>query len=388
MKTYKIITLGASGAGKTVFMASMFKALSIQGTHGFYLEVEDHNKRKLLNSIYTQVIKGDSWPQGTKYSEVSEWTFTCRVKTPSLDDYPACQFTYFDYAGGRLTDVDEDEEFEGLVKQADAILGLLDGQKIHAWMTGSNELAADSFLNKDLPSILKLMLSCKVPIHFALSKWDLLENEFSLNQVLDRLCEIPKFEQLVRDRNKAGSPVRLIPVSSVGLSFVTPAPDGSMKKISGAIPRPFQVEVPLACVLPDHLTAWLNQVSQKREQLETKDKDPKQPNIITMLLNWAEPVINTATEIGTKNLNLEGESSDPDTLNETIAKKLVSNLIKFAFQNIKKAADERAKLTREQINESLKNVKDEETALTHAIENFLYIQHTLSQTYPQSEIIL
>ncbi|MFB2836532.1 hypothetical protein [Floridanema evergladense] len=387
MKTYKIITLGASGAGKTVFLASMFKALSIQGDHGFYLEVEDQNKRKLLNSIYTQVITGDSWPQGTKYSEVSEWTFTCHVKTPSLDDYPACQFTYFDYAGGRLTDVDEDEEFEGIVKQADAILGLLDGQKIHAWMSGSNELAADSFLKKDLPSILKLMLSCKVPIHFALSKWDLLENEFSLNQVLDRFCEIPEFEQLVRGRNKAGSPVRLIPVSSVGSSFVTPAPDGSMKKISGAIPRPFQVEVPLACVLPDHLTAWLNQVSQKREQLEAKDL--KQPNIITMFFNLAEPVINTVTEIGTKNLsNLEGSSGEEDTLTETLAKKLVSNLINFGFQNIKKAADKRAKIIQEQINESLKNVRDEETALTHAIKRFVCIQHTLSQTYPQSEIIL
>lgn len=62
MKTYKIITLGASGSGKTVFLASMFKALSIQGDYTFFLEVEDPAKRKRLNAIYTQVITGDSWP--------------------------------------------------------------------------------------------------------------------------------------------------------------------------------------------------------------------------------------------------------------------------------------------------------------------------------------
>ena len=132
MKTYKIITLGASGSGKTVFLASMFKALSIQGDYTFFLEVEDQARRKRLNAIYTQVITGDSWPQGTKYSDVSEWSFNCRVKIPTLETYTACQFTYFDYAGGRLTDSEEDPEFENLIQQASTVLGLLDGQKIYS----------------------------------------------------------------------------------------------------------------------------------------------------------------------------------------------------------------------------------------------------------------
>ena len=51
MKNYKILTLGASGAGKTVFLASMFKSLSIQREHGLYHEVEDDQKRKILNTI-------------------------------------------------------------------------------------------------------------------------------------------------------------------------------------------------------------------------------------------------------------------------------------------------------------------------------------------------
>lgn len=381
MKTYKIITLGASGAGKTVFLASMFEALSIQGDHGFYLEVEDQNKRKLLNSIYTQIITGDTWPKGTKYSEVSEWTFTCRVKTP-FGDYPACQFTYFDYAGGRLTDMDEDEdeEFEGMVKQADAILGLLDGQKIHAWMSGSNKLAADSFLKKDLPSILKLMLSCKVPIHFALSKWDLLENEFSLNQVIDRLLKIPKFEHLVRSRNKAGSPIRLIPVSSVGLNFVTPAPDGSMKKTSGANPHPFNMELPIACVLPDKLTVQLKEVI---DRIHHEEDNIDKPNIFSFIFNVPGSLIDLFAGIAINEI-----VEDEEEMLFKYIKKFGLQALVFLAQGMRKSAKEKAEKFRKQRDSSLKAVKDEKTALEHAKNSFLYIQNELYRKYPHSELNL
>lgn len=376
MKTYKIITLGASGSGKTVFLASMYKALSIQGDHSFYLEVEDQKKRKLLNSVYTQLITGDSWPQGTRYSEVSEWTFTCRVKTPSLEDYPACQFIYFDYAGGRLTDQDEDAEFESMVKQADAILGLLDGQKILAWMSDSNELAIDSFLKKDLPSILHWMQCCKVPIQFVLSKWDLLENKFSLDQVRDHLLTIPAFEKLIRSRNKANCPVRLIPVSSVGSSFVAPAPDGSMKKIAGAIPDPFQVEVPVASVLPDQLRSRLSEILEQKKQLEVKEID--KPNTFFNFFNAASPMLNIA-------IDLAGLMEiDPSVK----MLKVVGGMVRFGANAMQKAAQEKAEKLRQEKENSLKLVKDEQTALDHAINNFLYIQNELYKHYPQSELIL
>jgi len=60
VNTYKIVSLGASGAGKTVFLSSMFKALSIQGDYTFFLEVEDRTKEKILNAIYANVVTGDS----------------------------------------------------------------------------------------------------------------------------------------------------------------------------------------------------------------------------------------------------------------------------------------------------------------------------------------
>ena len=123
--------LGSSGSGKTVFLSSLYKRLSTQSELGFFLQVDTAEKRKRINNIYTQVAADEKWPAGTRYSEVSEWTFTCRVQNPNdLSIYDACSFTYLDYAGGRITEEadeeDESSEFNDKFKTADALLGLLD----------------------------------------------------------------------------------------------------------------------------------------------------------------------------------------------------------------------------------------------------------------------
>lgn len=375
MKNYKVITLGASGSGKTVFLASMFKELGIQENYGFYLEVEEQHKRKLLNAIYAQVVSGDKWPTGTTYSEVSEWVFTCRVKTPDLSDYAACQFTYFDYAGGRLTDVEEDLELEELVAQADTILGLLDGQKIYSLLKGEQDKAVYDFLKTDLPSILKCMFGCRVPIHFVVTKWDLVEKEFSLQQVNEELLKIPEFEQLIRARNQAGSPVRLIPVSSVGSGFAVAQPDGSMKKISGAVPHPFQVEVPIACVLPDGLRARLSELAEKREQLE-KSTDTKKPffNRITGFLEAAKPFAEFAS------IFLPLEFQFP----AWVIAEVGSGISSLRQQSV----EDKAKKLQEEKEKSLKLVNDEETALEHSIKSFLLVQAELERDFPASDLVM
>ena len=47
MKTYNILTLGLSGAGKTVYLASLFKQLSTQGEQGFFLEIKENTARQM-----------------------------------------------------------------------------------------------------------------------------------------------------------------------------------------------------------------------------------------------------------------------------------------------------------------------------------------------------
>ncbi len=93
MNNYSIIMLGPSGSGKTVFLSSLYKKLSTQSELGFFLQVDTGEKRKRLNNIYTQVAADEKWSAGTRYSEVSEWTFTCRVQNPSdLSIYDTCCF--------------------------------------------------------------------------------------------------------------------------------------------------------------------------------------------------------------------------------------------------------------------------------------------------------
>ena len=371
IKTYKIMTLGASGAGKTVFLASMFRELSTGKTYGFNLDIEDP-KQNLLDNIFKQIISGDSWPSGTR--TISEWTFTCYVKNPNLENYNACKFTYFDYAGGRLTDSnEEDTEFKDLVEKANTILCLLDGRKILAWMNNDNKSLVNSFLDTDLSSIIDSIKNCIVPIHFVISKWDLLESKFSLQQIRDRLLSIDEFQELIKMRNNAGSPVRLIPVSSVGSNFATLQSDGSMKK-NGVMPKPYQVEVPIACVLPDGLKPKLSEINKKRHELE---KNLGTTN--TVLKRWK--VVKPVVDLG---LEIILEIVIPLDQEYKFAKVIINKLDDILFSRVIKGLDE----LREEKEKSLQQVKDDETALNHAINSFLYIEQKLEKDFQESNLIV
>lgn len=395
IKNFKIVTLGASGAGKTVFLASLFKELSIQKNSSFKLEVENPQQRKLLNSIYTQIITGDTWPEGTK--NVSEWTFNCCVQTEELENYTACQFTYFDYAGGRLTDVDEDEDFEKVVTQADAILGLLDGQKIYAWLTGNNQTLIDIFLNTDLPSVLKRMHTCKVPIHFVISKWDLLDqNKFSLSQVHERLLTIPEFRQLLETRSNARSPIRLIPVSAVGLDFATLQPDGSMKKNPGVKPMPFLVEVPLSCVIPDRLQQLFQESLAKQKQLEVQNKKIGGGKKIAVdfllgslgILDSGIDGINGLLDIGLiELLDISVEELFPDIKKFKLFTKAASLTTRFFNKKVQGLSEKMENTDKKRREENLKFVKDEQSALIHAISAFKHFETDLTDSFPVSRLV-
>ena len=417
MKTYKILTLGASGSGKTVFLGSMFKQLSIAGEDGFFLKTNNFQEQKILISVFKKLASGGIWPTGTKYSEISKWSFTCCVQnTDNLEVYPACQFVYFDYAGGRFTDMDEDDtELKEIIKNSDAILGLLDGHKILALMNNDRTPKLDIFLENELPAIINWMSCCKVPIQFVISKWDLLENNFSLKQVKDRLLKIPRLKQLIRERNKKGSPMRIIPVSSVGSDFVTPETDGSMKKIPGSIPHPFQVEVPLACVLPDKFEADLREVAKQLELSEKKLKSGKLQALIDKFAKatqhleiggsivteglynalgptlgaWAAAALAAGVTVGEVAIAPLIIGAAPFILmSKPVFNKLADNFFKHQADKIHKSTQELSETIKQKRDASLKKVKDQETAYENAIDSFLYIQNELYRRFPDSEIFL
>lgn len=378
MNNYSIIMLGPSGSGKTVFLSSLYKKLSTQSNLGFFLQVDTAEKRKRLNNIYTQVATDEKWPAGTRYSEVSEWQFTCRVQNPSdLSIYDACSFTYLDYAGGRITEEadeeDESSDFSDRFKAADALVGLLDGQKLCALMR--KERLGTVWAVKDLRNMIDEMQNSLKPVHFVISKWDVVEQSYTLEEIRDQLLEIDEFKNLVRLRNQAGSPVRLIPVSAVGKGFAVSQADGSMKK-TGELPKPFQVEVPLACILPDMIQMMIEDLVKKRE-------------------SELEIPIEVKAEIGFFDFLGQLFAGGLKEFQEFLPRKyqfadnVLQTLIEWAEtpaqQKVDFAAKRTEELRREQA-ESLKKVADEESALAHSINCFVSIQNQLAYRFPSSEL--
>ncbi|MDZ8184162.1 MAG: hypothetical protein RMX96_04770 [Nostoc sp. ChiSLP02] len=263
MNNYSIITLGSSGSGKTIFLASLFKVFSIQGKFGFSLDTQDRTKRITLNKIYHDLTTGEEWPSGTK--NISEWVFTGYVNNSEISKIPAFKITYIDYKGGLITDQESSEsekeyggynDLETYVKEADAVLGILDGQKLLYFMQDLTSNVVLRWLNQDLPALMQIVDKCNkyIPVHFIITKWDLLEGSYSLADVKNRLLDkVPEFHNVVENRIKVGCPVRLIPVSSLGKGFAVLQSNGQMKKVSANPPHPINVEFPLAFALTDKL---------------------------------------------------------------------------------------------------------------------------------------
>ncbi|WP_272819219.1 hypothetical protein [Scytonema hofmannii] len=382
LNTYTVIMLGPRGSGKTVYLASMYKKLSTQGKQGFFLEVDSAEKRKRLYNTYTQIAIDEKWPKGTTYDEVSEWTFTCRVQTENLPIYSACRFKYLDYAGGRLTDEmeDEDTSFESQLQNADALLGLLDGQRLRALMR--NEKLGLFWVVNELPNMLNIMQGSQKPIHFVISKWDTLINEYSLEQLRERLLEIDEFRNLIQARNEARLPVRLIPISSVGMNFAELLPDGSMAK-TGSLPNPFLVEMPLACILPDMIKITLEELIKKKEEGLSKRIEVK-PN-----LSFWERLGQIAGGVGKIGIGIVKQflpkkySFAEDILEDLID--FLDDLEKPAKQK-QEAALRRAEELRRKQAESLKKVTNEETALKHVVNCFISLTDELESKFPASNL--
>jgi hypothetical protein len=361
----------------------MYKKLSTQGKQGFFLEIDSAEKRKRLHNVYTQIAIDEKWPKGTTYDEVSEWTFTCGVQTENLNIYSACRFKYLDYAGGRLTDEmeDEDTSFENQFKNADALLGVLDGQKLRALMR--NEKLGQFWVVNELTNMLSIMQGSKKPIHFVISKWDTLIDEYSLEELRDKLLlQSEEFRNLIQLRNKARLPVRLIPISSVGMGFAELQPDGSMAK-TGSLPNPFLVEMPLACILPDMILTTLNEIIRKKEEELSKPIEVK-PNLSL----WER----LGELFGGSGKNFVGTIMQILPKKYRFAENILEILIDFLddwekpSQQKREAAQRRYDELLQKQDESLRKVTDEETALKHVVNCFISLTDELESKFPASNL--
>jgi hypothetical protein len=266
MRTINIHALGPSGSGKTVFMAAMYRQLRIKrGNADFYLST-DHATAVHMNSVYNAVANPqEEWPASTRVP--SEWDFGLTVSTHG-GDFEALKMKYLDYPGATLTAprAAEDEKFQKVIEQlksAHALLVLLDGAGVLACLRGQPQ--GRRFLDFELSRSLEIVQQNRCPVHFVVTKWDLLESTHTLGEVRDLLLGDETFRDLIRGRLEIpAGPMRLIPVSSVGAGFAAMQPNGQMQKL-GQPARPDKVHLPFCSVLPDvtsHLYAELQATEQ------------------------------------------------------------------------------------------------------------------------------
>jgi hypothetical protein len=268
MHTFKIHALGPSGAGKTVFMASMYRQLQLRRPETVFSLKTDYTGSLELNAIFNRLANpAETWPESSR--TIKEWTFTACVASKEGTFEPLA-FTYLDYPGVILTNPQaaEDEKVQDVVmklRSANGLLALLDGQALGALMQGDRE--GDRFLDFELTSTLEIVQESRCPIHFAITKWDLLEATYTLGQIRDRLMKSDRFAAVIAARSQASpATIRLIPVSSVGAGFAVLQPNGEMRKVGGA-PRPYQIDLPLMCVIPDFLQFVYDDMEQRDKQI-------------------------------------------------------------------------------------------------------------------------
>jgi GTPase SAR1 family protein len=397
LPTYNVVILGPSGSGKTVFLASMYHKLSTQGESGFFLAV-DNAERTILNQIYTEVATEETWPEPTQIMNISNWTFTCKIQTPK-GTYSACQFQYTDYAGEILTDHKDDttyiEKFNETIKNADVLLGLIDGSRLLSYIKGEN--SGTKWVVKDLANVLDLMQNTDKSIHFIISKWDLIEGEYTLEEVRNHLRKIEAFHNIINNRSNNSDinnennrnddnkgVVRLIPVSSVGKGFAEQQSDGSMRK-TGKLPKPYNIELPIACILPDKLKEQLNKIINEENK---KSQEPIQ-EVKANLTLWDK----LKKYFGTT----------AKTILETVAPKLppqfqfskeiLKDIINFIDQELQTSVDNKeaaAKERTEQLKakkaEALVKIESEKTALEYSIRCFLFLVNKLESEHPCSKL--
>jgi GTPase SAR1 family protein len=271
--TFRVVALGTSGSGKTVFLSSLFHKLNFRTPgRSYYLET-DPKQRIALGSIYGTVSDpAKPWPPGTREGETREFTFDC-VGVDDHAKHTVLRFSCLDYAG-ELLEVEQEPGATGLddlaerIASAHALLAMIDGHRVLQLLR--NERAGHDHFQHSLQPMLGFMQGASCPIHLILTKWDLvrehgeasgLGDEALLEQVIERLLRYEHISALVYIHSRHQI-VRLIPVSAVGPSFAKLGSDGKVVKRSDGEMRPTNVEVPLCAILPDLFEQVEQQVDQ------------------------------------------------------------------------------------------------------------------------------
>lgn len=174
--------VGHSGAGKTSFMAGMYKHLG-ESAEGYGISAKKVNQKTQLKRMADSLVSGH-YPAGTDVQSKYEFAFTVH----GSDLIP---FNWIDYRGGILLSDDPDDndmdKFMSAIKQADALVVFLDGQKL--LQAGSQWNMEYDILISCIERSLSVDHNSWFPISFVITKCDLIPDGASFNG-LDRFSNL------------------------------------------------------------------------------------------------------------------------------------------------------------------------------------------------------
>lgn len=250
----KLAVVGFEASGKTVYIGSMFHELRIPDAGGVFLDTSPENAGKLVGLYNITADTEKPFPPSTNKGELIEWPFSVKVRTEKGVTEVAT-FHYLDFAGESLRDMysgasnPETQRLYDRFKSSDVLMAALDGLQVKRYMEGRPQ----PHFYQDLEVLLALMSGHHKAVNLILTKWDILQDDYTFRQVVERLFQINQFGRFVQSQGITGT-TRLIPVSSVGPRFVRE--DGNkMRKLRGKVINPVRVEMPVVCALPAALTA-------------------------------------------------------------------------------------------------------------------------------------
>jgi hypothetical protein len=253
---FNVFAMGTRGAGKTAFLAALYHQLSVQDIDGnnFFVELQSSASKRFLVKTYEALTAPEvDWPPGS--AVVSEYEFRCCYFMAG-ETLPLFRFRYVDFPGGFLTDeMDGADSFNigAATQEAHSILVLIDGQKILQSIEGLPVKGPS--LNGDLSILVPLLVRCAHrPVHFIITKWDILKSCCTLAQVRGELLKNTEFDKFVRLRTSQRLPLHLVPVSAVGDDFATfDRTEMRMKKRKDGKAKPYNVDLSVGLTITDQL---------------------------------------------------------------------------------------------------------------------------------------
>lgn len=183
--------VGHSGAGKTSFMAGMYKCLG-ESIDGYGISAKKENQKNQLQKMADNLVKGH-YPAGTDIQSKYEFAFT-------VNGTELIPFNWIDYRGGILLSEEPDDsdmdKFMKAIKHADALVVFLDGIKLS--QSGSRWNMEYDILLSCIENSLSVTHNSWFPISFVITKCDMVANGGCFSG-LERFSNL--FSQIEKSKN-------------------------------------------------------------------------------------------------------------------------------------------------------------------------------------------